>query len=121
LIYQGTIVADSRKLIEAQAKVFSAVAHPLRLSIVHYLAEGERCVCDIAEYLQAGRPNVSKHLALMVEAGVLESRKQGLRMIYSLKTPCLLKLLSCVTDVVRRQAEDSAALLESLQVQRDPT
>ncbi len=114
-------MADSRKLIEAQAKVLSAVAHPLRLSIVHYLAEGERCVCDIAEYLQAGRPNVSKHLAVMVEAGVLESHKQGLRMIYSLKTPCLLKLLSCVTDVVRRQAEDSAALLESLQVQRDPT
>lgn len=105
-------ISDQRKkLYDLQASVVRAVAHPLRLAIVDFLQGGEQCVCDIAEHLGAQRSNVSRHLSLMVRAGVLQCRKEGLRVIYSLRTPCIVNFLGCVTEVLRENIEaDTAAL-----------
>jgi len=105
---------EAKKLYELKADIFQAVAHPIRLAVVEFLSQGEQCVCDITEHVGAKRSNVSRHLALMLKAGVLESRKDGLRVLYSLKTPCILNFLSCVSDVLREQLEANRALLQRL-------
>jgi len=51
---------------------------------------------------------------VMVNAGVLESRKEGLKVIYALKTPCILEFFSCVTGVLRQQAKENQRLLKAL-------
>jgi ArsR family transcriptional regulator len=86
---------------EAVARVIRAVGQPFRLAIVYCLRDGERCVCDIARTIGAERSNVSRHLAVLANAGVLSHRKQGLLVYYKLKAPCILSIFDCVGGVVR--------------------
>jgi len=103
--------SETRRFYEMKAEVIQAIAHPIRLAIVDYLADGEQCVCDIAEHVEAQRSNVSRHLAVMLRAGVLDCRKDGLRVLYSLRTPCISGFLTCVTSVLREQVRSQNELL----------
>ena len=101
-------------LFEKQAEIAKAIAHPLRIAIVNFLKDGEQCVCDIAEHIGAERSNVSRHLSVMVNAGLLECRKKGLKVIYRLRTPCILEFFSCVSSVLKQQVRDNEKLLKVL-------
>ncbi|MHC4617529.1 MAG: ArsR/SmtB family transcription factor [Planctomycetota bacterium] len=101
-------------LFEKQAEIAKAIAHPVRIAIVDFLKDGEQCVCDIAEYVGAERSNVSRHLSVMVNAGVLEFRREGLKVIYKLKTPCVLDFFSCITACLKQQLKESEKLLSTL-------
>ena len=101
-------------LFKKQAEIAKAIAHPLRIAILDFLKDGEQCVCDIAEYVGSERSNVSRHLSVMVNAGVLGSRKEGLNVIYKLKTPCILECFSCITTCLKQQARESEKLLSAL-------
>jgi DNA-binding transcriptional ArsR family regulator len=101
-------------LFERQAEIAKAVGHPLRVAVIDFLKDGQKCVCDIAEHVGSERSNVSRHLAVMVRAGVLTCRKDGLKVFYSLRTPCIAQFLSCVTRVVKQQAKDNEKLLAAL-------
>ncbi len=101
-------------LFQKQAEIAKAIVHPLRIAIVDFLKDGEQCVCDIAEHVGSERSNVSRHLSVMVNAGILDYRKQGLKVIYALKTPCILDFFSCVVGVLKQQAKDNERLLAAL-------
>ncbi|HUV63861.1 MAG TPA: metalloregulator ArsR/SmtB family transcription factor [Sedimentisphaerales bacterium] len=101
-------------LFEKQAEIAKAIAHPLRIAIIDFLKDGEQCVCDIAEYVGSERSNISRHLSVMVKAGVLEYRKEGLKVIYRLKCVCILDFFSCVTGVLRQQAKENERLLKTI-------
>lgn len=100
---------------ELQARVFQALGHPLRVAIVEELRQGEVCVCEIAERVGAERSNVSRHLAVMLTAGVLSSRKEGLQVFYRLRTPCILDFLGCATRVLTHTVEEQARALCTLE------
>lgn len=106
--------AEDMKLYELKAQVLAAAGHPIRLAIIDFLKDGEQCVCDIAEHVGAQRSNVSRHLAVLLKAGIVSHRKESLKMIYSLRTPCILEFMQCVTDVLREQASETAAVLANL-------
>ncbi|MCX5644988.1 MAG: metalloregulator ArsR/SmtB family transcription factor [Phycisphaerae bacterium] len=101
-------------LFERQAEIAKAVGHPLRIAVIDFLRDGEKCVCDIAEHIGSERSNVSRHLGVMVHAGVLICRKDGVKVFYSLRTPCVADFLSCVGRVLKHQAEENGKLLASL-------
>ena len=101
-------------LFEKQAEIAKAIAHPLRIAVVNFLKDGEQCVCDIAEHIGSERSNVSRHLSVMSNAGLLEYRKEGLKVIYRLKTPCILDFFSCVSRVLKQQVKDNKRLLAEL-------
>ena len=105
---------NRQRLFEKQADIAKAIAHPLRIAIIDFLRDGEQCVCDIADHVGAERSNVSRHLSIMVNAGVLEYRKEGLKVIYRLKCVCILDFFSCVTGVLRQQAKESEKLLKAI-------
>ena len=104
----------SQILFEKQAEIVQALAHPLRIAIVDFLKDGGQCVCDIAEHIGSERSNVSRHLSLMVNAGLLECRKEGLKVIYNLKTPCISECLECITGLLRQQIKNEQELLKLL-------
>ena len=106
--------AEDRKLYKVMAQVIAAAGHEVRLAILDYLRDGEKCVCDVAAHVGANRPNVSRHLAVLLSAGLVEQRKEGLRMMYSLRCPCILDITRCVSSVLRQQAKDSRRLLARL-------
>jgi ArsR family transcriptional regulator len=103
--------ADTRARFEARARIIKAMAHPTRLFFVDQLARGERCVCELTDEVDADVSTVSKHLALLKEAGIVADQKRGTRVYYSLKMPCVLGFFSCVETVLKEQAKQSAALL----------
>ena len=106
--------AEQKRMYKLKADVIAAAGNPIRLAIIDFLKAGEQCVCDIADHVDAQRSNVSRHLAVLLKAGVVEQRKDGLRMMYSLKTPCILNFMQCVEGVLRARAKDAAVLLRTL-------
>ena len=106
--------AEQKRLYKLKAEVIAAAGHPIRLAVIDFLKDGEQCVCDIAAHVGGQRSNVSRHLSVLLNAGIVEHRKDGLKMIYSLKTPCILNFMKCVEGVLREQAKDAAVLLGTL-------
>lgn len=102
------------RIYRMRAEVLKALAHPLRLAIVDRLRGGEECVCNLAEQVGAERSNVSRHLSLMVRAGVLTSRKEGLKVFYRLRTPCIIDFFTCVERVLKRNLKEDAVALGRL-------
>ena len=106
--------ADAKRLYKAKADVIAAAGNPIRLAIIDFLKDGEQCVCDIADHVDGQRSNVSRHLGVLLKAGVVGQYKDGLKMMYSLKTPCILNFMKCVEGVLRARAKDAAVLLNAL-------
>jgi len=105
---------QKKMLFEKQAEIAKAMAHPLRIAVIDFLKDGEQCVCDIAKHVSSERSNVSRHLSVMVNAGVLEYRKEGLKVIYRLKCPCILDFFSCIIRVLKQQAKENEKLLKAI-------
>ncbi len=100
------------KVIQAQAEIFKALGHPARLSIVETLAERPHCVCELVAMLPGTQATTSRHLDVLLKAGVVRRRKDGVKMFYELALPCLLKAMPCVTEALRRRAATQAALFK---------
>lgn len=105
---------EEQVLFEKQAEIIKAIGHPLRIAVVHFLEAGPQCVCDIAEYVNSERSNVSKHLSIMVKAGILSYQKNGLKVIYTLKRPCICEFLGCITDCLVQQHKEDGKILSTL-------
>jgi ArsR family transcriptional regulator len=105
---------QKKMLFEKQAEIAKAIAHPLRIAILDFLKDGERCVCDIAEHIGSEQSNVSRHLSVMVKAGVLDCHKEGLKVIYKLRTPCILDCFSCITACLKQQAKENERFLRAI-------
>lgn len=78
------------------ARLFHLLSHPARLRTVDELRRGEACVCRLQAILQQRQPYVSQQLRVLREAGVAESRRDGLFIYYRLTSPQLLRLLEAV-------------------------
>lgn len=93
-----------------KARVIKAMAHPSRLAILEALADGEQCVCELKDLVGADMSTVSKHLALMRSAGLVDDRKEGLKVFYRLRVPCILKFMKCVEAVLAGDEEGKCCL-----------
>ena len=80
----------------ASAAMLKAIAHPVRLEIIDMLRQGEICVCHIEAALDRCQAYVSQQLMVLREAGLVVSRKDGLRVFYRLATPEITELLTAL-------------------------
>ena len=97
---------------EARARIVKAMAHPTRLFLVDELSRGERCVRDLTDLVGADMSTVSKHLALLKSAGIVQDERRGLQIFYSLRCPCVLRFFECVESVLKTTAEDQLRLVD---------
>jgi len=97
---------------EQRAEVMKALAHPSRLMMLDALAEGERCVCELQEIVGSSMPTVSRHLAQMRSAGIIDGRREGNMVFYRLLVPCVLRVFPCIDAVMRAEAERMAEAAE---------
>ncbi len=97
---------------ETRAKVLKALAHPARLRIVDELAEhDEVCVCDLTEVIGTDISTVSRHLAQLKNAGIVESEKHGQMVFYRLRIKCLSSLFGCIESVVKCHVDDQVRMI----------
>lgn len=91
-------------LFDVESELFSALSHPARLQILELLSEGETCVCHIQAVLGQRQAYVSQQLMALRQAGLVESRKEGLRVYYRIDCPQLTGLLEQARRLVRAQS-----------------
>ena len=102
----------TKQLIEAKANVFKALGHPTRLWMAEQLADGEKCVCELAESIDADFSTISKHLSVLKQAGVVTDEKRGKMVYYRLKVPCILNYMPCVEAVIQAGVQEQVRLLK---------
>ncbi|MBI5597598.1 MAG: winged helix-turn-helix transcriptional regulator [Elusimicrobia bacterium] len=97
-------------------RMFKAFADGTRLRVLHLLAKGELCVCDIMAVLGAPQPKVSRHLSYLKRAGLVTVRREGAWRHYSLARPTgtfherLVGCLDACLDEVPALRRDAAKL-----------
>jgi ArsR family transcriptional regulator, virulence genes transcriptional regulator len=91
------------ELFELQAESLKAIAHPRRLEIVQLLRDQELCVTDIYEMLDLPQANISQHLMIMREAGVVRTKRLGKQVVYQLTHPKLVEMCDSLRDMLVHQ------------------
>lgn len=104
-------VRQPRARYEARARIAKALAHPSRLMILEALEARERCVCELTALVGADQSTVSKHLAVLKQAGLVEDRKQGVLAYYRVKIRCLKGFWQCLEAVLSENLKTQRAAL----------
>ncbi len=107
------------RLYEQFARVGGALASPARLELLDVLAQGERSVEVLAERASLSVANGSRHLQVLREAGLVESRKQGLRVYYRLAEPGVYDLLQSVRALAERRLAEVDRIVSAYVGHRD--
>ena len=101
------------EITRLQAEVLRVLAHPLRLDILHRLANGPVEVHRLAAAIGASQPNVSQHLAVLRSAGLVEPDRHGRETRYRLTDPDVIRACAVMRNVLRRRLERLGALAAS--------
>ena len=96
---------------EYTAKLLSAVGQENRIRIIKFLAGGEKCVCEIFPALGIEQSNLSKHLRVLTDAGILESRKEGLSVYYRIIDIRVLDILELADKIKRSEIKKLSELI----------
>ena len=102
------------KMTELAAERFRLLGEPMRLRILQALEAGERPVHEIVAALEAGQPNVSKHLRALCQGGLVSSRREGLNIYYRIADPMVFKLCQLVCHSAEQHARSQLAQLSSV-------
>jgi ArsR family transcriptional regulator len=87
-------------------KTMKALSDPNRVKTLKLLQQKELCVCELQGVLDISQPAVSKHLKVLEEAGLVNSRKEGLWVYYSLSDGSGTPYASCLLGNLRRWLDD---------------
>ena len=105
---------DDSILYERRARICQVLADAKRLRLIYALRnDAEKSVGELAEVISATYPNVSQHLNVMRDAGLVTSRRDGTTVYYRLAYPQITQACDIVTSVLRAQLADVSALTEA--------
>jgi ArsR family transcriptional regulator len=95
--------------LELVAARFRMLAEPMRLRLLNELRAGEKTVTQLVEATEAGQANVSKHLGLLADAGMVARRKDGLNVFYFIADASLFELCDLVCARLQKELVEKAA------------
>ncbi|HEY9884129.1 MAG TPA: metalloregulator ArsR/SmtB family transcription factor [Thermosynechococcaceae cyanobacterium] len=98
----------SQEVVLQVAEYFSVLGEPMRLRILNLLRDGEKCVQDLVEATDTSQANVSKHLKVMMQAGILSRRSKGTLAYYSVEDDLIFELCNLVCDRLANRIEQQA-------------
>ena len=99
-------------LVELIARRFRVIGEPMRIRILDHLRDEDASVHELTIALGASQQNVTKHLQVLLEAGIVGRRKEGHSAYYSISDPSVFALCEEVCGGVRRQLAELSALVE---------
>jgi DNA-binding transcriptional ArsR family regulator len=103
----------TREALELVAVRFRAMGEPLRLHLLQELEGGERSVSALAESVESTQPNISKHLKILQEAGLVKRRQQGTMVYYSVADEMVLELCDMICTRLRDRLEAQVGALKA--------
>jgi DNA-binding transcriptional ArsR family regulator len=106
---------DSARLWEMQADICQLLANPKRLQILNLLKWGELSVGAMVQALGVPKANLSQHLSLMRQKGILATRRQGTTIYYRLATPDITQACELMREVLREVLDQRGSLSRNIQ------
>lgn len=104
----------NREMQNFKADFFKALAHPLRIQILELLSEGELSVTEIQSCLNSEGSAVSQQLSILRAKNIVVGKKEGKRVVYSLRDPLITKLLAVSKEIFNNHLIDTISMLEEI-------
>jgi ArsR family transcriptional regulator len=98
-----------------KAEIFQGLAHPTRIAVLELLREGELSAGEILERLQVEQANLSQHLAVLRSKQIVNYRKAGNQVFYSIKAPVLIEVLDLLKQFFQAHLSQTMSMLEEIE------
>ena len=109
----GAIMSDSEsEIYKRKAEILKAMAHPTRIMILEILRDTEKCVTDIHKQVGFDISTVSKHLAVMRNAGLLKTERKNKQIYYSVRVTCILNFFYCIEEVIKQDFVENTEMVK---------
>jgi DNA-binding transcriptional ArsR family regulator len=105
----------TRPIYEVKAEFFKTLGHPARIRILEVLRDGERPVNELIPEVGIEPSHLSQQLAVLRRAGLLQSRKVGSSVLYSVSEPRVFDLLEVAKAILTSSLTETRELLEQLE------
>ncbi len=103
-----------RKIFEMQCQICKAMAHPLRLEIVDRLNRREMAASELISALETSKANLSKHMNLLIGAGIVDQRREGRQVYYNLAFPEIHEACTIMRSILFRRLKHGEKLASVL-------
>jgi DNA-binding transcriptional ArsR family regulator len=111
---QAQATGPAQPIHQVKAEFFRTLGHPARLRVLELLKGGEMTVGQLQAELGIDSSGTSQHLAAMRRQGILEARKEGTSVHYSVRDPRIFQMLESARQVIGSHLEEANALLGEL-------
>lgn len=99
-----------KEVFELQASICQTMANAKRLEIISILGERELAVSDLADKMEVKISNLSQHLSIMKNKGILTSRRDGVHIYYRIANPKVIKACCLMKEVMTELLEEQGKL-----------
>jgi DNA-binding transcriptional ArsR family regulator len=103
-----------QQLSDFKAEFFKALAHPLRISILDALRDGELTVNEISQHFDVEQANASQQLAVLRNRNIVIARKEGSNVYYSVSDKTIFKLLDAAKEIFNNHLVGIRSMLEEI-------
>ncbi len=108
------MIARQELVFKIKADFLKALAHPTRLEIIEHLKAKESSVGQMVKDLVVEQSGISKHLAILRQAGILSSRQEGVTVYYSIRDREIFTVLRPISEILRKKFKESQGVLAHL-------
>lgn len=88
------------------SKIFKVLSNPLRLKILYTLRDRELCICELIEILHEKQPVISKHIKELKNADIIKSKREGIKILCSIKDPHIFEILDGVKKLIKKNLKE---------------
>lgn len=111
-----TSTEEDKRIFDLHARICRTLAHPKRLEILNLVRDGELSVSELAEGMGLSLANVSQHLAILRDKGVVMTRREGVNVYYRVADSRIIQACDLMREVLFEQLARSGQLAEIMQV-----
>ncbi len=104
----------ARKIFEMQCQICKAMAHPVRLEIVDLLNSRDMSAASLLAELETSKANLSKHMNILIQAGIVDGARNGRQVSYHLTYPDIHEACRIMRSILYRQLKQGEKLASSI-------
>jgi len=112
------LLNENQQILSYRVNVFRALSDPIRLKIIEFLKDGERCVCEIQPVFKKSQSTISKHLDILYQAGILDRRFEGKSTFYRIRDPKIFRLVEEVDNFILTRISAMVKVAKALKSSR---
>jgi len=102
------------KMFQMHAEVCKSMANPTRLKIMNLLRAGEKSVEELKRRLGLPKANLSQHLSILRQRGIVSTRRAGLNIYYKVTNPKMIKVCDILREVLLEQLQEGEKLVRGI-------